>query len=122
MDHQAFAQLLGNYGEFFGAIAVVVTLIYLALQIRQNTNATKVGTSFALNQSLADINSALRSDAELAGIWLKGCEDLESLSAVEHVRFSSHLLTMLNLAGVYGELEQQDLASAHIDYVPNNAY
>jgi hypothetical protein len=29
MDHQAFAQLLGNYGEFLGSIAVVVTPIYL---------------------------------------------------------------------------------------------
>ena len=34
MDHQAFAQLLGNYGEFVGAVAVVATLIYLALQVR----------------------------------------------------------------------------------------
>ena len=38
MDHQAFAQLLGNYGEFVGAVAVVLTLIYLAVQVRQNTN------------------------------------------------------------------------------------
>ena len=41
MDHQAFAQLLGNYGEFVGAIAVVATLAYLAAQIRQNTRAIK---------------------------------------------------------------------------------
>ena len=34
MDHQAFAQLLGNYGEFVGAIAVVVTLVYLAAHAR----------------------------------------------------------------------------------------
>jgi hypothetical protein len=33
------AQLLGNFGEFVGAIAVVVTLAYLALQIRQNTRS-----------------------------------------------------------------------------------
>ena len=39
MDHQGFAQLLGNYGEFVGAIAVVATLGYLAVQIRQNTSA-----------------------------------------------------------------------------------
>ena len=37
MDHQSFAALLGNYGEFVGAIAVVVTLGYLAAQIKQNT-------------------------------------------------------------------------------------
>ena len=36
MDHQTFAQLLGNYGEFVGAIAVVATLAYLATQIRQS--------------------------------------------------------------------------------------
>ena len=41
MDHQAFAQLLGNYGEFVGAIAVVLTLIYLARQIRDSATATK---------------------------------------------------------------------------------
>jgi len=41
MDHQTFAQLLGNYGEFIGAIAVVATLIYLAAQIRQNTSGLR---------------------------------------------------------------------------------
>lgn len=40
MDHQAFAQLMGNYGEFVGAIAVVVTLGYLAAQIKQARKAT----------------------------------------------------------------------------------
>jgi hypothetical protein len=34
MDHQALAQLLGNYGELVGAIGVVITLGYLAVQIR----------------------------------------------------------------------------------------
>lgn len=38
MDHQALAQLLGNYGEFAGAIAVVVTLIYLSIQVRQSSH------------------------------------------------------------------------------------
>ena len=34
------AQLMGNFGEFFGAIAVVATLGYLVLQIRQASRAT----------------------------------------------------------------------------------
>ena len=41
MDLQATAQLLGNFGEFFGAIAVVVTLVYLAGQLNQNTKALR---------------------------------------------------------------------------------
>ncbi len=30
---------LGNLGEFLGSIGVIVSLIYLALQIRQNTRS-----------------------------------------------------------------------------------
>ena len=30
-------QILGNLGEIIGAIGVVASLIYLAIQIRQNT-------------------------------------------------------------------------------------
>ena len=41
MDHQTFAQLLGNYGEFVGAVAVVITLIYLAIQVRHSKEATE---------------------------------------------------------------------------------
>ena len=34
MDHQTFAALLGNYGEFFGSLAVLATLLILVFQIR----------------------------------------------------------------------------------------
>jgi len=44
MDHQAFAELLGNYGEFVGAIAVVATLFYLALQVKHSKEATEANT------------------------------------------------------------------------------
>ena len=39
MSFVEIAQLLGGLGEFIGAIVIVITLIYLALQVRQNTNA-----------------------------------------------------------------------------------
>ena len=35
MDLMETAQLLGNFGEFLSAIAVLVTLVYLALQVKQ---------------------------------------------------------------------------------------
>jgi hypothetical protein len=35
MDIQAVAQLLGNFGEFAGSIAVFATLIYVAVQVKQ---------------------------------------------------------------------------------------
>ncbi|TDJ25860.1 MAG: hypothetical protein E2O58_02205 [Gammaproteobacteria bacterium] len=35
---------LGALGEFLGSIGVIATLIYLAVQIRANTNSTKAET------------------------------------------------------------------------------
>ena len=71
------SQVLGNFGEFFGAIAVVVTLVYLAVQIRQNSRhlqqvayqsradaTVSVSLALAQSDSLADIISrANRGDA-----------------------------------------------------------
>jgi len=61
MDHQAFAQLLGNYGEFVGAIAVVVTLFYLANQIRSSARMAAIEA----RQTVLDRFSTAR--ASLAG-------------------------------------------------------
>jgi len=49
---------LGALGEFVGAIGVVITLIYLAIQIRQNTRAMEESRRLALAQTYQ-----LRADA-----------------------------------------------------------
>ena len=41
MDLMSTTQLMGNVGEFVGAIGVVVTLGYLVIQIRQNNRMLK---------------------------------------------------------------------------------
>jgi len=42
---------LGAIGEFVGAIAVIATLIYLSMQIRQNTKAMEESRRLALAQT-----------------------------------------------------------------------
>ncbi len=67
------SQVLGNFGEFFGAIAVVATLIYLATQIRQNTKVARANMSkdlfltsrsaiwdMAINPDLAKLHGQVR--------------------------------------------------------------
>jgi hypothetical protein len=48
MDLQSTAQLLGNIGEFVGSIMVVVTLVYLALQVRQSKGLLEENRRIAL--------------------------------------------------------------------------
>ena len=60
MELMSTAQLLGNFGEFFGAIAVVVTLGYLAAQIRQNTRSMDANRKAVVAQSARSDLSQLR--------------------------------------------------------------
>ena len=76
MDHQAFAQLLGNYGEFFGAIAVVVTLGYLAIQIRLNTRSSYVTRAAEAVQRLGQIQETIICNSDLATLFAR-CRDPE---------------------------------------------
>jgi len=64
---------LGALGEFVGALAVIITLIYLGLQVRQNTissragtfaNATDAWTDYLQAQSINDLDLMLRLATE----------------------------------------------------------
>ena len=85
MDHQALAQLLGNYGEFLGAIGVVVTLIYLARQIRQSNLAAETAAIQAFFHSTESITLGPLSNG---GLIRKGLANWQSLSSDEQVDLS----------------------------------
>ena len=65
------AQLLGNFGEFFGAIAVVATLIYLALHIRQNTHQVRRVEMNAAYAQFSVPRMAIASDRSLAEVAIQ---------------------------------------------------
>jgi len=75
MDFMSTAQLLGNLGEFVGAIAVVVTLVYLAFQIRQNTTAMKSSTWQAIQNAEHTFDQSLATNKDAAEIWVRGALD-----------------------------------------------
>ena len=74
MDHQAFAQMLGSYGEFVGAIAVVITLGYLAVQIRQNTAALRSSTWQAIQNAEHLFDQSLVGSKDAAEIWVRASQ------------------------------------------------
>ncbi len=93
---------LGAIGEFVGAIAVVATLAYLAVQIRQNTRAMEEAERLALAQTYQMRADALQdmlvraADSEHIGPILtkltnvgypEDISSLDQLSANERGRF-----------------------------------
>ena len=89
MDQQAIAQLLGNYGEFVGAIAVVVTLVYLTIQVRHNARTTLAQTNHSIARSLNELNIAVATDGGLSTIITRGIGDRSLLSPEEALRFDA---------------------------------
>ena len=63
------AQLLGNFGEFAGAIAVVATLGYLAYQIRQNTIVARSSVRQGITQMYVNQIADVVVNRDLAEIF-----------------------------------------------------
>ena len=84
MSTLEFSQLLGNYGEFIGAIAIVITLVYLAIQVRQNTRMMRASIRQARSDSAVHLYSvgATSVIAEIREKELRG----EALTEVEEER------------------------------------
>jgi hypothetical protein len=76
---------LAAWGEFLGGIAVVVSLVYLASQIRQNSKLLKASTAAATTQII--LSESAPQDPELSRIWWDGCADRNSLSESDQRRF-----------------------------------
>lgn len=78
---------IGAIAELLGAVAVFLTLIYLALQIRQNTRAVRSSAVDASIKSVMDVRVMLAQGSELADIFLRGNSDPDSLNPTEGLRY-----------------------------------
>ena len=82
-------------GEWAGAVAVVVTLIYLALQIRQQN---KIAQYSAWQSVIDGFNLALSTalaDKENIALWVRGLDDPDRLTDDEMLMFSNHFTQLM---------------------------
>ncbi len=83
-------QELGSLGEFVSGLAVVVTLFYLALQIRHNTRAVRSSMHQDMMESTLRIAESLSDNPEVGRIVLKADQDYDSLTESERIRFEAY--------------------------------
>ena len=77
---------LANLGEFIGGIAVIATLIYLAIQLRQNTRALKSAT-LANNTSLWSALLVNIASGDKTKAYLHGSAGVPELTPEEFLQF-----------------------------------
>ena len=78
---------LAAWGEFIGGIAVVVSLIYLASQIRQNSRLLRSSTSAVTMESTNAVSRLMAEHPDTARIYWAGIADRSSLSESDRQRF-----------------------------------
>ncbi len=87
---------LANLGQIIGAIAVVISLIYVAFQIRQNTAAIRSATAQTVHEHFASWYHLLAADLELSQLAVSGLRDYSSLSESEKARFIATFMAFLS--------------------------
>ena len=107
---------LGNLGEFVAAIAVLISLIYLAMQIRQNTSQLKQSTFNEIFTAYSNFRRSIYTSSETGDLISKAMSG-EPLSDSEEVRFSyllnENLFVVLQLLRLAPKIEGMDEDNGH---------
>ncbi len=81
-------EAIGAVAEFVGAVAVVITLIYLISQLRQNTKALRSSSYGSIHQQEDNFLADMARDPNLARLEAKAALGLESLDESERLQWS----------------------------------
>jgi hypothetical protein len=85
---------LGAIADFVGAVAVLATLIYLALQIRQSNTIASWETHRSAVTANTSVLNELIANEDAARIYRSGLLDIDALNEVERIQFHMILQTL----------------------------
>lgn len=91
MDWGAVSAVAGGFAALFVALSVV----YLALQVKGGTRATRSQTYYLATAALAEIAAIIASSKELSRVVRVGYETPESLDEDERVQFGYIMISFL---------------------------
>ena len=84
-------QSLGSIGEFVGAVGVVISLVYLAQQMKQNTTSVRAASFNSMVQNSIGLLEHSFRDSEFAALVLRAERDPDALSPEESVRWDAYM-------------------------------
>lgn len=97
-----------NIAEIIGMLAVVISLIFVGLEIRQNTDQAKREAFQSGNDFINELYGMFESQGD-TNLLLRGMEDFGSLSRTEKVIFDKKLVHVTTEFTIISELYNQGL-------------
>ena len=84
----------GALGELVGGFAIIVSLLYVGLQIRQSTQASRAATSLSFSSQYTELSlQIIRADFQ--DIWWRGLGGLQYLHGKETAAFMAFLSAII---------------------------
>ena len=80
---------ISNIAQALAAVATVVSLLFVGVQIRQNTGATRAAAHHNVSNSLNELNLMFAPNADGTKTFVAGMQDRKALSLEEKWRFDS---------------------------------
>jgi hypothetical protein len=96
------------------AVSLVVSVIYVSIQIRHNTRAVRATAFQQVVDSFAGISLEIAKDRDFVDLYSRASQEFASLSDVERAQYSFMLLSFLRRAeNVFFQTEIQLLQNEH---------
>lgn len=117
--------------ELIGIVAVIVSILILGYEIRQNTDTSAAQAVFELNESARQTLFQEATDPNLASLISKAEKDLEALSELERYMYGRWVFAHVNLfesawrysrRGVIGDAEMEGWKTAFCGYMARTSF
>ena len=108
-------EAIGAIGEILGAIAVVATLIYLARQIRQNSQAVEIAALRDTTEQWNKWSEVVATSPELADIVVRGNKSYKQLPEIEALQYGAYVQMFFDCTESYRSLVLEHNVQKDID-------
>jgi len=89
MNHAVNWEAISAIGQIVGAIALVISLIYVASEVRRNTRATHLAAIRSMHDAFNRWIQQIAEHPHLTEVYNRGIHDFESLEGTDLIRFFS---------------------------------
>ena len=94
-------------------VGVVIGLVFLTLEIRQNTAQMRTQGAYSIYQSVETLNQAVYLDEEFADLLHRGEKSFKDLDPVEQSRLATFFFSEVHLVEYILSLEDEGLSDLH---------
>jgi hypothetical protein len=95
-------EMISAVGQMLGAVGVIISIIYLAAQIRNQSKESQRAAMNVLTTHWSDSNRTLVENSDLAALWLRALHSFDQLDGTSKLRFGAHLGRFLRISdGLY---------------------